>query len=87
MLGNSYNYLGQVTKSGSLDDFLKNNHKPSRYTERGVEYVQAVRLSAYRDVENYGYTLISGHDSLCGETVIFRPLADPHKLLENHAQP
>lgn len=55
----------------SVEDFRKRYTRPSAYQQRGAEYVAAVLESARRDLEKYGYTIISRHDSITGDVVAY----------------
>ena len=57
--------------ASSVEDFRQRYTKPRAYRERGPEYVAAVLQSARRDLEKYGYTIISHHDSVTGEIVAY----------------
>ncbi|MGM9602551.1 MAG: hypothetical protein ACI3W5_13345 [Faecousia sp.] len=61
-------------QASSLEDFRQRFTKPRAYAERGPDYVEAVLKSAQQDIERYGYTLISHHDSVTGEVVTYYPL-------------
>lgn len=65
-------FEGHEVEAESVQDFCKRYYKPDRYTERGEEYVQAVLASQQKDLEQFGYTLISHHDSRTGEAVVWR---------------
>lgn len=55
----------------SVEDFKQRYTKPDRYQKRGSEYVAAVLKSAHKDMERFGYTIISRHDSVTGEIVAY----------------
>lgn len=57
----------------SLTDFLERYTKPSAHRERGEEYVAARIASHQEDLNKYGYTFITHHDSKTGDTVSYYP--------------
>ena len=57
--------------AASVEDFRQRYTKPSRYQERGPEYVAAILQSAHEDMELYGYTIIPRHSSITGEVVSY----------------
>lgn len=58
-------------KAENITDFLKKYSKPSRHEQRGLEYV-AVRIQSHtEDLNKYGYTFITHHDSITGECVSY----------------
>lgn len=59
--------------ASSIDDFRQRYTKPDRYAQRGPEYVAAVLQSAREDLEKYGFSIISSHDSITGEVVAYYP--------------
>lgn len=59
--------------SSSVEDFRQRYTKPDRYSQRGPEYVAAVLQSAREDLEKYGFSIISSHDSITGEVVAYYP--------------
>jgi hypothetical protein len=58
-------------EADSIEDFHNKYHKPQRYTDRGKEYMECVIKTGYEDMEKYGYTFITHHDSKTGETVSY----------------
>ena len=58
-------------KADSVEDFLKRYTKPDRHELRGEEYVQARIQSHKEDLQKYGYTFITHHDSITGQTVSY----------------
>ena len=46
-------------------------NKVEQFTGRGKDYAQSVLNTHYKELEEYGYTLISSHDSVTGHTVTF----------------
>ena len=57
----------------SLEDFLEKYTKHERHAGRGPEYV-AVRIKSHQeDIDKYGFTFITHHDSKTGETVAYYP--------------
>lgn len=66
--------------AASVEDFCRRYTKPDRFARRGPEYIAAVLQSANSDVEQFGYTIISRHDSITGEVVAFYPTTDKEVL-------
>jgi hypothetical protein len=58
-------------KANSLEEFLKKYTKHDRHEGRGQEYVKARIQSHKEDLEKFGYTLITHHDSITGQTVSY----------------
>ena len=59
--------------ASSIEDFRQRYTKPDRYAQRGPEYVAAVLQSAREDLDKYGFSIISSHDSITGEVVACYP--------------
>lgn len=59
--------------ASSIEDFRQRYTKPDRYAQRGPEYVAAVLQSAREDLDKYGFSIISSHDSITGEVVAYYP--------------
>lgn len=59
--------------AASVEDFRRRYTKPDRFAQRGPGYIAAVLQSASSDVEQFGYTIISRHDSITGEVVAYYP--------------
>ena len=57
-------------KANSLDDFLRTYTKQSILV-RGQEHHEARLESHQEDIEKYGYTFITHHDSRTGEIVSY----------------
>ena len=55
----------------SVEDFRQRYTKPERYQSLGSEYVADVLESAHKDMERYGFTIISHHDSVTGDVVAY----------------
>jgi hypothetical protein len=53
----------------SIEDFLEKYTKPSKHKERGQEYVECRIRSHKEDLEKYGFTFITHHDSITGQCV------------------
>ena len=64
-------YKSYKVKAKSLEDFLNRYYKSERFTERGNEYVQAVIASHKKDLNKYGYTIVSHHDNVTGKVVAY----------------
>lgn len=56
--------------SDELFEILKNTYRPSRFQDRGSEYMDAVLKSKIKHLELYGKTFISHHDDISGRGVI-----------------
>lgn len=50
--------------ASSVEDFRRRYTKPDRFAQRGPEYQAAVLQAARDDLAQFGYTIISRHDSL-----------------------
>lgn len=59
--------------ASSIEDFRQRYTKPDRYAQRGLEYVATVLQSAREDLDKYGFSIISSHDSITGEVVAYYP--------------
>lgn len=57
--------------ASSVEDFRRRYTKPDRFTQRGPEYQAAVLQAARDDLAQFGYTIISRHDSVTGEVVAY----------------
>lgn len=69
---NSYeNFKKYKVEAANLEDFLKKYTKHDRHEARGKEYVEARIKSHKEDLERYGYTIITHHDSVTGQTVSY----------------
>lgn len=62
-------YKKYEVKADSLENFLKKYTKYSRHEGRGKEYVNCRIKSHQEDLSKYGFTFITHHDSVTGETV------------------
>jgi hypothetical protein len=69
----NYSFKKYQVEAESLSDFLERYTKPSRHSERGEEYVKARIASHQEDIDKYGFTFITHHDSKSGETVAYYP--------------
>lgn len=58
-------------EADSVEDFLNKYTKSNRHQSRGIEYVKARIDSHKKDLNRYGYTFITHHDSVTGETVSY----------------
>jgi len=54
-----------------IKSFLDKYYKPDRYTGRGEEYARILLTSHETDFLTTGYDLISHHDSVTGNAVLF----------------
>ena len=61
----------EVFDVGSIKGFCAKYYKHDRYMGRGKEYVNAVIESHKEYIEEFGYTIISHHDSITGQVVSF----------------
>lgn len=59
--------------ASSIEDFRQRYTKPDRYAQRGPEYVAAILQSAREDLDKYGFSIISSHDSITSEVVAYYP--------------
>ena len=57
--------------ASSVEDFRRRYTKPDRFAQRGPEYQAAVLQAARDDLAQFGYTIISRHDSVTGEVVAY----------------
>lgn len=55
----------------SVEDFLEKYTKHDRHQGRGQDYVNCRIKSHRKELEKYGYTFITHHDSKTGETVSY----------------
>lgn len=62
-----------VTDCSTVEEFAQKYHKPDRYQERGIDYVEAVLMSHNEDIRLRGYTIITNHDSITGKCVSYTP--------------
>lgn len=60
-------------QADNLVDFLEKYSKAGRHSERGSDYVKARIKSHQEDIDKYGFTFITHHDSKCGECVSYYP--------------
>jgi transposase len=58
-------------EANSIEDFLKRYTKPSRNEQRPIDYQEARIKSHTEDLQKYGYTFITHHDSITGECVSY----------------
>ena len=70
-------------KAKSLEDFLETYTKPKAHRERGNEYVEARIKSHAEDLEEYGYTFITHHDSKSGEIVSYYGSKEKGDIIAN----
>lgn len=69
---NCYEHYKQYkVEANSIEDFLKRYTKHNRHEGRGKEYVECRIKSHEEDLEKYGFTFITHHDSITGECVSF----------------
>jgi len=64
-------YRKYEVKAESIEDFLNRYTKPSRNEQRSSDYQEARIKSHTEDLEKYGYTFITHHDSVTGECVSY----------------
>ena len=57
--------------ASSVEYFRRRYTKPDRFARRGPEYQAAVLQAARDDLAQFGYTIISRHDSVTGEAVAY----------------
>lgn len=58
-------------QANSIEDFILKYGKPSRYQERGNDYMNTCIQSHKDDLLKYGYDIITHHNSKTGETVSY----------------
>lgn len=68
----------------SVEAFLDRYYKPERFRGRGEEYAAALLASHEADFEKYGYDIISRHDSMTGQLVVY--VGEGSKLRERLKQ-
>ncbi|MBS5307733.1 hypothetical protein [Clostridium sp.] len=61
----------EVKDVKTIEEFLKKYGKYDRYEGRGEEYFNCSIKSNEEDLNKYGYTIISHHDSVTGRVVSF----------------
>lgn len=61
----------EVKDVKTIEEFLKKYGKYDRYEGRGKEYMTCCIESHKRDLEKYGYTIISHHDNVTGQAISF----------------
>ena len=71
--GGSRPDLQQYFNGPNLEEFFKANYKPSRYMERGTEYMNTVLVSGIVHLARVNYTLISCHDSKTNKSLWYVP--------------
>ena len=65
----------------TVEEFAHKYRKAERFTGRGKDYAQSVLSTHCKELEEYGYTLISPHDNVTGQTVTF--IGKENTLKEN----
>lgn len=60
-----------ATAQQRVEDFRRRYTKPDRFAQRGPEYQAAVLQAARDDLAQFGYTIISRHDSVTGEVLAY----------------
>lgn len=65
-----------AVSANSLEDFLEKYTKHDRHAGRGEDYVFIRIKSHQEDIDKYGFTFITHHDSKTGETVSYYPAED-----------
>ena len=60
-----------VRDCNTVEEFAHKYRKAERFTGRGEDYAKSILNTHYKELEQYGYTLISAHDSVTGCTVTF----------------
>jgi len=64
-------YRKYEVKANSVEDFLIRYTKPSRNEGRPKDYLEARIKSHTEDLEKYGFTFITHHDSITGQCVSY----------------
>jgi hypothetical protein len=62
-----------AVEAASIEDFVQRYKRSAAFAQRDKEYQKASIQSHYEDIQKYGYTLISHHDSNTGEVVTWYP--------------
>jgi len=60
----------------SVEEFIDKYYKHSRYKGRGEDYAKSLLKSHEEDYKEYGYTLISRHESNLGVALYFGAIPD-----------
>lgn len=58
-------------EASSIEDFLEKYYKRERYQARGAEYAAVVLAWHKKRFEEYGYDIISRHESVTGQVVSY----------------
>ena len=58
-------------QASTVEDFLQRFTKRDRHEGRGPDYVAARIASHKEELKKYGYTFITHHSSVTGETVAY----------------
>jgi hypothetical protein len=63
----------RVTDVSTVEAFLNRYYKPERSIGRGDDYAASLLRCLEKEMVDYGYAMISRHDSVVGRTVTFYP--------------
>ncbi len=63
--------MTKVTDVTTAEGFVRRYYREDRAAGRGLDVLARLIASAERDIEQYGETVISRHDSVTGKTVWF----------------
>lgn len=64
--------------AASVEDFLERYGKPQKYHLQGEEYKAILVIYHKESIGQFGFTMLSPHDSVTGKTVSYYP-ASPEK--------
>lgn len=71
-MSNSYeSFKKYEVKANSVEDFLKRYTKHNKHYGRGEEHVLIRIKSHTEELEKYGFTIITHHGSVTGDTVSY----------------
>lgn len=62
-----------VTDCKIVEEFASKYRKPSRFQNRGIEYIKVILESHHEDIEKRGYTIISRYETISGKLLTFIP--------------
>lgn len=69
---NGYNTFKKYeVKANDITDFCNKYYKYDRYTGRGKEYIECCIKHHTEQLDKYGYTILSSHDNVTGDTVAY----------------
>lgn len=65
------NFKEYEVKCNSLEEFLEKYTQRSKHRGRGDDYVNIRIQSHQNDLDKYGFTFVTRHDSVTGDTVSY----------------